>query len=52
MADPDKNRPTEIDLEMEQRQRLMALFSLVETFDGREAVIAFCETLVNSQRDE
>ena len=52
MADPDKDRPTEIDLEMDQRARLMALFSLVETFDRREAVITFCETQVNSQRDE
>ena len=52
MADPDTDKPTEIDLEIDQRARLMALFSLVETFDGREAVIAFCETQVNSQRDE
>ena len=52
MADPDTDRPTEIDLEMGQRERLMALFSLVETFDGREAVITFCETQVSSQRDE
>ncbi len=52
MADPDTDRPTEIDLEMDQRERLMALFSLVETFDDREAVIAFCETQVNSQRED
>ena len=39
MTDPDKNRPTEIELEMKQRQRLMALFSLVETFD--EAIDRF-----------
>lgn len=51
MTDPDKNRLTEIDLEMQQRQRLMALFSLVETFDGREAVITFCEGLVTGQSE-
>lgn len=47
MTDPDETRPTEIDLEMAQRERLMELFSLVETYDGRESVIAFCETLVS-----
>jgi len=52
MTDPDTDRPTEIDLEMEQRARLMELFSFVETFDGREAVIMFCETQVNSHRGE
>lgn len=51
MADPDTDRPTEIELEMKQRQRLMALFSLVETFDDREAVIAFCEGLVTGQSE-
>jgi len=38
MADPDADRPTEIDLEMDQRARLMELFSFVETFDGRQAL--------------
>ena len=52
MAEPETERLTEIDLEMVQRQRLMDMFSLVETYDGREAVITFCETQVNSQRDE
>jgi hypothetical protein len=52
MTDPDANRPTEIDLEMDQRARLMALFSLVETFDGREAVIGFCEKVIESQRKD
>ncbi len=51
MADPDTDRPTEIDLEMKQRQRLMDMFSLVERFDGREAVIAFCEKQIKSQRE-
>ena len=32
MANPDGDRPTEIDLEMDQRARLMELFSFVETF--------------------
>ena len=47
MADPDTDRPTEIALEMEQRKRLLDMFSLVETYDGRESVIAFCEALVS-----
>ena len=51
MADPDKNRLTEIELELKQRERLMDVFSLVETYDGREAVIAFCEGLVTGQRE-
>ncbi len=51
MANPDKDRPTEIDLEMNQRARLMELFNFVETFDGREAVIAFCEKQIKSQRE-
>ena len=46
MADPDTEKRTEIELELEQRDRLMDVFSLVETFDKREAVIAFCKTLV------
>ena len=52
MADPDTDKPTEIDLEIDQRARLMALFSLVETFDGREAVITFCEKVIESQRKD
>ena len=52
MADPDENRPTEIDLEMDQRARLMELFSFVETFDGRQAVINFCEKLIETQRKD
>lgn len=52
MAEPDKDRSTEIDLEMEQRQRLMDAFSFVETFDGRESVISFCEKLIETQRND
>ena len=52
MADPDKDRPTEIDLEMKQRQRLMDMFSLVERFDDRQAVITFCEKLIDTQRKD
>jgi len=52
MADPDANRPTEIDLEMDQRARLMELFSFVETYDGRESVIGFCEKVIESQRKD
>ena len=52
MTDPDKNRLTEIDLEMKQRQRLMDVFSFVETFDGRESVITFCENIVRAQRKD
>ena len=50
MADPDADRPTEIDLEMNQRARLMELFSFVERFDDRQAVIRFCEKLIKAQR--
>ena len=50
MTDPDANRPTEIDLEMDQRARLMQLFSFVERFDDRQAVITFCEKLIEAQR--
>ena len=50
MPDPDADRPTEIDLEMAQRDKLMELFSRVETFDDRASVIAFCESVVKAQR--
>ena len=47
MTEPDKDRSTEVELELEQRKRLMDVFELVETFDDREAVIAFCENIVS-----
>ena len=50
MTDPDADRPTEIDLEMAQRDKLMELFSRVETFDDRASVIAFCESVVKAQQ--
>lgn len=53
MADPDnadpealvsgEHRKTEIDLESEQRARLLKAFSMVETYDEREAIIRACE---------
>jgi len=46
MTEPDKDKLTEVELELEQRKRLMDVFMLVETFDDREAVIAFCENIV------
>ena len=49
MPYPDADRPTEIDLEMNQRDKLMELFSLVETFDDRASVIAFCQSVVEAQ---
>ena len=49
MAMPDTDRPTEIDLEMDQRARLMELYSFVERFDDRQAVIRFCEKLIEAQ---
>ena len=52
MTDPDADRSTEIDLEMDQRARLMELFSFLETFDGRESVIGFCEKLIEAQRKD
>ena len=47
MTEPDKDKLTEVELELEQRKRLMDVFMLVETFDDREAVIAFCENIVS-----
>jgi len=47
MADPDTDGPTEIELELQQRKRLMDVFILVDNFDDREAVIAFCENIVS-----
>ena len=47
MANPDKDKPTEIELELQQRKRLMDVFMLIETFDDREAVIAFCENIIS-----
>jgi len=52
MAEPDASKLTEIDLETDQRARLMTLFSCVETYDGREAVITFCETQIGLQRED
>jgi len=49
MADPDETAPTEIELEMSQRKRLLEVFSLIETYNGRESVIAFCEVLIKAQ---
>ena len=51
MADPDETALTEIELEMRQRKRLLEVFCRVETYDGRESVIAFCEVLVKAQED-
>jgi len=51
MPDPDEIAPTEIELEMSQRKRLLKVFSLVNTYDGRESVIVFCEALVKAQED-
>ena len=42
-ADPDIQHPTELDLEFEQRSRLLDAFSMIETYDGREAIIRACE---------
>ena len=46
MTEPDKDRLTEVELELEQRKRLMDVFELVQTYDDREAVIAFCKNVV------
>ena len=48
MADPDKTRLTEVELELRQGERLMEAFRLVKTYDQREAVIAFCEEIIAS----
>ena len=50
MTEPDKDRLTEVELELEQRKRLMDVFMLVQTYDNREAVIAFCENTVSGGR--
>jgi len=42
-ADPDIQRKTEFDLEAEQRVRLLDAFSMVKTYDEREAIIRACE---------
>ena len=47
MADLDKDRLTEVELELQQRKRLMDVFMLIETFDDREAVIAFCKKMIS-----
>lgn len=47
MTDPDKTRPTEIELELRQGERLMEVFRLVKTYDEREAVIAFVENITS-----
>ena len=49
MTEPDKDRLTEVELELEQRKRLMDVFMLVQTYDNREAVIAFCENIVSGR---
>ena len=40
MADPDKKRLTELELEAEQGERLMEVFRLIKTYDAREGVVA------------
>ena len=42
-ADPDIQRKTELDLEAEQRTRLLDAFSMIGTYDEREAIIRACE---------
>ena len=49
MTEPDKDRLTEVELELEQRKRLMDAFMVVQTYDNREAVIAFCENIVSRE---
>ena len=50
MTDPEKDKLTELELEMTQRERLVELFSFVKTYDGRESVIGFCEKLIKAQQ--
>ena len=49
MTEPDKDRLTEVELELEQRKRLMDVFMVIQTYDNREAVIAFCENIVSRE---
>jgi len=50
MADPDKKRLDEEDLELLQQSRLLDVFSQLDTYDARESVIKFCEKLMSSNR--
>ena len=52
MADPDKTRLTEIELELRQGERLMSAFRQVKTYDEREVVIAFCEEIIGGEHEK
>ena len=49
MTEPDKDRLTEVELELEQRKRLMDAFMVVQSYDNLVAVIAFCENIVSRE---
>ena len=49
MKDPDTDKLTEVDRELDQRRRLLELFSCVETYDGRESVINFCGAILKTE---
>jgi hypothetical protein len=46
MANTDKKRMTEEELEFLQQSRLLEAFSQVETYDARESIIMACEKLI------
>ena len=46
MSDPEIDRPTEVELEFGQRKGLMDVLSLVETYHGRKAEIAYIRKLI------
>ena len=49
-ANPDIQRKTELDLESEQRTRLLEAFSMIETYDERETIILACEKSAKIER--
>jgi len=49
MADPDKKRLDEEDLELLQQSRLLDVFSQLDTYDARERIIRECEELIELQ---
>ncbi|WP_416877541.1 hypothetical protein [Litorimonas sp.] len=49
MTERKVGKLTEIDLEMQQREKLLESFSLLQTYDDREMIIAQCEKLVSKQ---
>ena len=52
MTEPDKDRLTEVELELEQRKRLMDAFMVVQTYDNREAALVTLARHIDSYGDK